>query len=362
MSSFGGGENTSGGPTGAGGAGNGMGSNYGGNGDDSGWNDRRQLEAKFTSQIDPLMSRAYSSMGNLGGRVMGFGINAALNSMLPGLGLVAGVTGLTHKATDFLRDTVVSREIAGILGVNDNRAINSGVEGVVDAARRSGRSEREIANAYNTTSQRRGGVMGLWDDLTGDTAASAATSAAGTAASYQQQAINFLKQMAANPLAAQHNLAGIYGLPGGTGSQAKTIAAAKASPLYKNIMSGLDVGEDAIMRNAAATGGLRSGNVQYNLADYGTRLSNEALSQAYGQQLSGLQGLAGLGTYSGDIAGLTSGIGSTLAAGQTAAAQAQQSGTGNLIGLGGAIYQGLGGYQGISDIAGGIADTIGSWF
>lgn len=204
--------------------------------------------------------------------------------------------------------------------------------------------------------------MGLWDDITGKSAANASTGAAGTAASYQQQAIDYLKQMGVIPLAAQKGLAGIYGLPGGTGTQAQAIAAAKKSPLYGSIMGTRQSGEEAIMRNAGATGGLRSGNVQSALYDYNTQLSKDALTQAYGQQLQGLTGLAGMGTYAGDIATGLGQMGQTYAQGQIAAEQAQQQGTSNLIGLGGSIYQGVGGWSGIKDIASDVGSWIGGLF
>jgi len=122
-----------------------------------------------------------------------------------------------------------------------------------------------------------------------------------------------------------------------TSGQDALIQRSIQSPLYQSIMGGREAGEEAILRSAAATGGLRSGNVQESLYDYNTQLQNQALLEAYNQQLSGLQGLAGLPSNATQIASGISGIGSTLAAGDIAAAnaqqQAQQYGLQNLMGI-----------------------------
>lgn len=125
---------------------------------------------------------------------------------------------------------------------------------------------------------------------------------------------------------ALSRLGGLSGLEGGTGSQEDLIDQAKASPLYKQIMGNRQLGEDAILRNASATGGLRSGDVQANLYDYNARLENEALLTSYDEQKNQLQGLAGLGLNTNAIANQMGGIGRTRAAGDIAAAQAQQAG------------------------------------
>jgi hypothetical protein len=98
-------------------------------------------------------------------------------------------------------------------------------------------------------------------------------------------------------------------------------------------------GEDAIMRNAAMTGGLRSGNVQDQLFSYTSNLENQALNESYNQQLQGLQGLAGLPSNANAIATATGDIGTTLAQGEVAGTNADlaalQGGTKNLMaGLG----------------------------
>lgn len=188
--------------------------------------------------------------------------------------------------------------------------------------------------------------MGLIGDIFGgggNDAANAAIAASNTEAQSQREALKYLKEINAVPQGFREEslkrLGGLYGLEGGIGSQDELIQRAINSPLYKDIMGGLNVGEDAIMRNAAATGGLRSGNTSYNLADYSTQLQNKALLDSYNQQLMGLSGLAGLSTDEQNIASLISGIGETLGQGQIGAAQAKQTASqntwSNLLGLGG---------------------------
>jgi len=106
--------------------------------------------------------------------------------------------------------------------------------------------------------------------------------------------------------------------------QQQMIDTAKQSPLYQAIMGGQKEGEKAIMRNASMTGGLRSGNVQHNLYDYNTQLSNQALLQSYNQQLMGLQGLSGLPSNANAVAGQYNAMGNTIGQGTIAKGAAQQ--------------------------------------
>ena len=171
-------------------------------------------------------------------------------------------------------------------------------------------------------------------------AADASESAANTQANAQMAQLNYLKEREAMPQQFREEglsqLAGLYGMEGGTGSQQDLIDRAQASPLYSSIMGTRGAGEESILRNASATGGLRSGNVQDALFSYNANLENQALNQAYGQQLSGLQGLANLPSNANQIGQTMANIGGTRAAGQVASGQAWQQGlqgAGN-IGLG----------------------------
>lgn len=171
--------------------------------------------------------------------------------------------------------------------------------------------------------------------------AQAAVQAAETSAGAQREALQYLKEREAIPReiseTALRGLQGIY-LPEGDITQEGLIAQAEQSPLYQAILGNRKFGEEAILRQASATGGLRSGNVQQNFYDYNTQLRNQALLEAYNQQLQGIQGLAGLPSNANNIAQLTAGIGETQAQGIVGAAQARQTakqqGLSNLLGLG----------------------------
>jgi hypothetical protein len=179
-----------------------------------------------------------------------------------------------------------------------------------------------------------GKVQGGIDDISGKTAADAAGDAAGIAAASQAEQLAYLKEI--NKLPQEYREAALTKLAGGAGigpgpGQQQMIDQAKASPLYSAIMEGQQAGEEAILRNAGATGGLRSGNVQSNLANFSSGLQNQALLQSYNQQQQNLQGLAGLDTGTNQIANTIGNIGQTQAAGITGAAQARQQGTSNML-------------------------------
>lgn len=143
----------------------------------------------------------------------------------------------------------------------------------------------------------------------------------------QTDALDYLKERERLPRqyseSALTRLNDIYS--GGSGQQ-KLLEQAKASPLYSTL---LGQGEDAVLRNASATGGLRSGSAQSNLADN----SQRALLQSYNQQLQGIQGMAGLPSNANNIASMTAGIGRTLGQGQIAKANAVQRGNENMTNL-----------------------------
>jgi hypothetical protein len=198
-----------------------------------------------------------------------------------------------------------------------------------------------------------GGMFGFGGGA-GEDAAEASIEASEIQAAYQREALDYLKEREEIPQQyreeAIQQLAGYYGLPGGTGDQGQMIEGLRQTPLYEAIMGTQEAGEEAILRQAAATGGLRSGTTQAALADQAQRLQQEALLQSYNQQVQGLQGLAGLPSLAPMIAQQTGGIGQTLGQGQVAAAQAelqgQQAGFGNLLGAG---QLGLQAYQAFSD-------------
>jgi hypothetical protein len=108
-------------------------------------------------------------------------------------------------------------------------------------------------------------------------------------------------------------------------------------PFYEMM---LERGEEGILRNAAATGGLRSGNTQDALY----RANQDILRGLYDERVSGLQGLARLPSNANSIAQTTAGIGQTLGQGVIGAGQARQDAYGQLINLG-ASAAGAGGFS-----------------
>ena len=183
-----------------------------------------------------------------------------------------------------------------------------------------------------------GFVGDIVSSITGSDSADAAKDASKLSAAGKQEAIDYLKEAEEIPHQFRDEslkkLGGLYGLEGGEGNMGQFINEAKESPLYKSILGSKKAGEDAITRNAAMTGGLRSGNIQEGLYDYNVQLKNAALLTSVNDMKGGLTGLSGLGDNSNAIAQLIADKGETLAQGKVGAAQAKQSGIGNLLGLG----------------------------
>lgn len=85
-------------------------------------------------------------------------------------------------------------------------------------------------------------------------------------------------------------LGGIQDLLGlsGADEQQSAISALRDSPLFSSLYR---AGEEAILQNASATGGLRGGNLERGLADFGA----DTLSTVIQQQLGNLGDLSGTG-------------------------------------------------------------------
>lgn len=195
-------------------------------------------------------------------------------------------------------------------------------------------------------------AIGLSDT---NAAGKAASKAAGVQAGYQQEALAYLKEREKIPQALREGaltgLGGEYGLTIGSDGKAvmsgSVLDRAKASPFYTEAVR---IGEDSVLRNASATGGLRSGTASENLAN----VNQQALLQSYQTQLQGLQWLGSLASNANNIAGMTQGIGQTYAQGITAQAQAneaaQNKNLSQFLGLGSAVATGMnvGGFSDVS--------------
>lgn len=93
-------------------------------------------------------------------------------------------------------------------------------------------------------------------------------------------------------LAGQKNLIGLNG----TDAQRQAIDALQQGPEFQAL---LKQGENSILQNASATGGLRGGNTQAALAQFSPSL----LSQLIGQQYNRLGGITSLGQNSAAMTG-----------------------------------------------------------
>ena len=143
--------------------------------------------------------------------------------------------------------------------------------------------------------------------------------------------------------AGQGAIEGQQGLLGlaGPEAQQQAIAALEAGPQFQSMMK---QGENAILQNASATGGLRGGNVQATLAQFRPQL----LSQLIESQFSKL--------------GTVSGLGQASAAGQAAAAQQTGANIGNALTQQGQAAAGaaLASGQAQAQMWGNIGGTIGN--
>lgn len=187
-----------------------------------------------------------------------------------------------------------------------------------------------------------GGVM--TNNASGD-AADAAAGGSKDAMAYQMQNMAQL-----NKMLQPYRQAGKAGLSGqldllglnGNDAQAASIAALEQSPQFTSLVKS---GENALLQNASATGGLRGGNTSAALAQFRPQMLSQIIESQYGK-LSGLSALGenaaaqtgnNMQNSANNISGYMSNIGQIQGQGQ--------------------IAQG----QGYADMFGGIAKGIGQW-
>ncbi len=128
--------------------------------------------------------------------------------------------------------------------------------------------------------------------------------------------------------ASLERLGGMYGLPGGTGTERlspeELLLQANDSPFLGLLREG---GEEAILRNQSATGRLRSGDTIDQLSEFNVRTllqTYNMLRQDRAEQESGLQSLSNLPSYGNQIANTIGDIGSAGAAGRLSQGQIEQ--------------------------------------
>ena len=142
-------------------------------------------------------------------------------------------------------------------------------------------------------------------------------------------------------LTAQQNM---LGLNGGQ-SQTDAINGIKNGSQFAALNQ---QGQDAILQNASATGGLRGGNTQAALAQFSPQLLNQLIQQQYtnlggltslGQSSAAMTGNAGM-TSANQISNLYQQSGAAQAGSYLAQGKAEQTGINS-------IFQGLGTYTGL---------------
>lgn len=220
-----------------------------------------------------------------------------------GIGAVSGIFGGGNDAGD------ASRAAAAKAAVGAEEAGIIGSEGYLSAAEKAAQGYRDVGEETKAFLDQSGwalaGGLGAATDLETDA---------------QREALAYLQEREALPQGLREGaltgLGGLFSPDGDMAGQQAMIDRAIASPLYRSILGGKEAGEEAILRSAGATGGLRSGDVQSNLYDYNVQLENQALLESYNQQLEGLIGLSGLPSGATDIANLMTSIGGTEAVGK----------------------------------------------
>lgn len=118
-------------------------------------------------------------------------------------------------------------------------------------------------------------------------------------------------------LGGQQDLLGLNGTP----AQQTAINGIQTSPMFGAMAK---QGEDAILQNASATGGLRGGNTQGALAQFRPQLLNQLIDQQY-QRLGGLTSIGQNAAAGTGNAGMQTGNNITQLFGQQGAASAGQA-------------------------------------
>lgn len=145
-------------------------------------------------------------------------------------------------------------------------------------------------------------ALGLFSDVANIFEAPGKRKAASSAAAWQQAGLqDYISQITgtqnandamfapyvqngAGAATAEGNLAGVNG----NDAQDAAITQLQGSPLFQSLMRN---GNNNLLANGAATGGLRGGNIQSSLANFG----RDSLAQVIQQQLANLGGLSSQG-------------------------------------------------------------------
>lgn len=177
-----------------------------------------------------------------------------------------------------------------------------------------------------------------------ETAAGAQTAASEAGIAEQRRQFDAVRELlkpyveaGTGAIGAQQNLIGL----GGAAAQQQAISSLEKSPQFQMLMK---QGENALLQNASATGGLRGGNLQAALAQFRPQILSQLIESQFGK----------LGSLSG--------LGQASAAGQAAAAQQTGSDIATLLGQTGAAQAGaaLAAGQGQAQAWGNVGQAIGN--
>lgn len=139
-------------------------------------------------------------------------------------------------------------------------------------------------------------------------------------------------------LGSQQALLGLSGAP----AQQAAISGLESSPQFQTLMQ---QGENAILQNASATGGLRGGNVQNALSRFRPQLLSQLIESQYsklgglsqlGQAAAGGQASAGINSAS-NIGNLLAQQGAAQAGGILSEGGARRQAFGDILKIGGTI-------------------------
>lgn len=209
-----------------------------------------------------------------------------------------------------------------------------------------------------------------------NSAANKAAGAAGSAANTQQIAAweaevrqqnnldyvrNLLQPYVDSGTSALGGQRDLLGLNGG-GAQQSAYDSVSNSPGFNSVVQ---QGENAILQNASATGGLRGGNTQAALAQYRPSMLQSAIDQQY-QRLGGLVNVgqnaaAGVGNTGSATANQISGLITGAGAANAGAALAQGRASGQAInGVTSAFGTGLSSLSGLNQYSASPYNTSGN--
>lgn len=192
-----------------------------------------------------------------------------------------------------------------------------------------------------------------------NTASNAQTSASNAAIAQQnaqftalQQSLSPYVNAGTGALTGQQNLLGLNG----NGAQASAISGIQNGAQYQAIQS---AGNNALLQNASATGGLRGGNIQGGLAQFNQSLLAQQIQQQY-SNLGGLTSIgqnaaAGVGNAGMANASQVSGLLQQSGAAQAGNALAAGNANANLYGQ---LGQAFGAYQGFGGMGAGASSGL----